>query len=114
MLQEFISWDTYIRVPTYNQDYDVLPRALREKAEELSLQYNVALGYDMNALEFAVKDGKSYGIDLTNYAPALDYRSLKDAHSPWAVEKMATFAIEKALSKEPTPGSPNWKSLLLK
>ena len=67
----------------------------------------------MNALEFAVKDGKYYGIDLTNYTPDLDYRSLKDAHFPWAVEKMATFAIEKALSKEGTPKAPDWKSLLL-
>jgi hypothetical protein len=40
----------------------------------------------MNALEFAFKDGKYYGIDLTNYTPDLDYRSLKDAHFPWAVE----------------------------
>ena len=60
MLQEFISWDTYIRVPTigrrwarairydpapggmggYNQDYDVLPKALRDEAEELSLRFN--------------------------------------------------------------------------
>jgi len=133
MLQEFVSWDTYVRVPTigrrwarairydpapggmggYNQDYDVLPKALRDEAEELSLRFNRALGYDMNALEFAVKDGKFYGIDLTNYTPDLDYRSLKDAHFPWAVEKMATFAIEKALSKEPTPAAPDWKSLLL-
>ena len=67
----------------------------------------------MNALEFAVKDGRFYGIDLTNYTPDLDYRSLKDAHFPWAVEKMATFAIEKALSKETTPNPPDWKSLLL-
>ena len=29
------------------------------------------------------------------------------------VEKMATFAIEKALSKEATPKPPDWKSLLL-
>ena len=72
--------------------------------------YNLALGYDMNALEFAVKDGIFYGIDLTNYTPDLDYRSLKDAHFPWAVEKMATFAIEKALSKEPTPGPPTGRA----
>ncbi|HET8646408.1 MAG TPA: hypothetical protein VFO85_13020, partial [Vicinamibacteria bacterium] len=105
MLQEFITWDTYIRVPTigrrwarairydpapgglggYNQDYDILPRALRDKAEELSLRFNQALGYDMNALEFAVVDGRFYGIDLTNYTPDLDYRSLRDAHFPWAV-----------------------------
>ena len=134
MLQEFITWDTYIRVPTigrrwargirydpapgglggYNQDYDILPRALRDKAEELSLIFNRALGYDMNALEFAVKDGDFYGIDLTNYTPDLDYRSLKDAHFPWAVEKMAEFAIEKALSGEGTPRPPDFRELMLR
>jgi glutathione synthase/RimK-type ligase-like ATP-grasp enzyme len=134
MLQEFIQWDTYIRVPTigrrwarairydpapmgmggYNQDYDVLPRALRDEAEELSLRFNQALGYDMNALEFAVKDGRFYGIDLTNYTPDLDYRSLKDAHFPWAVERMAELAVEKALSGEPTPEVPDWRGLLLR
>jgi glutathione synthase/RimK-type ligase-like ATP-grasp enzyme len=134
MLQQFISWDTYIRVPTigrrwarairydpapmgmggYNQDYEILPRALRDQAEELSLRFNLALGYDMNALEFAVKDGLFYGIDLTNYTPDLDYRSLKDAHFPWAVEKMAELAVEKALSGEPTPPVPDWRALFLR
>jgi glutathione synthase/RimK-type ligase-like ATP-grasp enzyme len=134
MLQEFISWDTYIRVPTigrrharairydpapmgmggYNQDYEVLPRPLRDGAEELSLKFNEALGYDMNALEFAVKDGTFYGIDLTNYTPDMDYKSLKDAHFPWAVEKMAEFAVEKALSGERTPAVPDWRALLLR
>jgi len=134
MLQEFVVWDTYIRVPTigrrharairydpapggmggYNQDYDVLPRVLRDRAEELSLRFNLALGYDMNALEFAVKDGRFYGIDLTNYTPDLDYRSLKDAHFPWAVEKMAEFAVEKALSGERTPAPPNFRELMLR
>jgi glutathione synthase/RimK-type ligase-like ATP-grasp enzyme len=134
MLQEFITWDTYIRVPTigrryarairydpapgglggYNQDYDITPRALRDRAEELSLIFNRALGYDMNALEFAVRDGIFYGIDLTNYTPDYDYRSLKDAHFPWAVEKMAEFAVEKALSDEKTPPVPDWRGLLLR
>jgi glutathione synthase/RimK-type ligase-like ATP-grasp enzyme len=134
MLQEFIAWDTYVRVPTigrrwarsirydpapggmggYNQDYDILPRSIRDHSEELSLRFNQALGYDMNALEFAVKDGRFYGIDLTNYTPDYDYRSLKDAHFPWAVEKMAEFAVEKALSDEPTPSAPDFRSLMLR
>jgi len=134
MLQEFITWDTYIRVPTigrrharairydpapmglggYNQDYDTLPRAMRDRAEELSLIFNRALGYDMNALEFAVRDGVFYGIDLTNYTPDYDQRSLKDAHFPWVVEKMAAFAVEKALSDEKTPPVPDWRGLLLR
>jgi glutathione synthase/RimK-type ligase-like ATP-grasp enzyme len=134
MLQEFITWDTYVRVPTigrrwarairydpapggmgaYNQDYDILPRSIRDHSEEISLRFNQALGYDMNALEFAVKDGRYYGIDLTNYTPDYDYRSLKDAHFPWAVEKMAEFAVEKALSDEPTPAVPDFRSLMLR
>jgi hypothetical protein len=141
MLQEFIKWDTYIRVPTigrrharairydpapmglggYNQDYDVMEkelgawgREMRDTAEELSLKLNVALGYDMNAIELAVKDGKYYGIDLTNYTPDMDYRSLKDAHFPWVVEKMAEFAVEKALSGEPTPQPPHFRELMLR
>ena len=133
MLQEFISWDTFIRIPTvgqkwarairydpaplaqggYDQDYEALPSKLRDEAEELSLRFNQALGYDMNALEFAVKDDRFYGIDLTNYTPDFDQRSLKDAHFPWVVEKMADLAVEKALSDEKTPQPPNFKSLLL-
>jgi len=134
MLQEFISWDLYIRVPTigrrwarairydpapmgmggYNQDYEILPRAIRDQAEELSLRLNQALGYDMNAVEFAYKDGRFYGIDLTNYTPDMDYRSFKDAHFPWAVEKMAEFAVEKALGQDPTPQAPDFRSLMLR
>jgi glutathione synthase/RimK-type ligase-like ATP-grasp enzyme len=133
MLQEFVTWDLYIRIPTvgrrwarairydpapfgmggYNQDYDILPRDIRDKSEELSLTLNRALGYDMNAIELAYKDGKYYGIDLTNYTPDMDYRSLKDAHFPWVVEKMAEFAVEKALSDERTPQPPDWKAFLL-
>jgi len=87
---------------------------MRDKAEELSLRFNQALGYDMNALEFAVVGGDFYGIDLTNYTPDLDYRSLKDAHFPWAVEKMAEFAVEKARSGEGTPKPPNFRELMLR
>jgi hypothetical protein len=86
---------------------------VRDTAEQLSLRFNVALGYDMNALEFAFKDGKYYGIDLTNYTPDLDYRSLKDAHFPWAVEKMAEFAIEKAREERPSQPAPNFRDLIL-
>ncbi len=134
MLQEFISWDVFIRIPTvgrrwarairydpaplaqggYDQNYGALSPKLRDEAEELSLRFNQALGYDMNAVEFAVKDDRFYGIDLTNYTPDFDHRSLKDAHFPWVVEKMASYAVEKALSDEQTPKVPDWKALLLR
>ncbi len=134
MLQQAVTWDIYIRVPTigrkyaraiqydpapggmggYNQDYDSIPARIRDEAEELSLRFNKALGYDMNAIELAYKDGRYYGIDLTNYTPDLDYRALKDSHFPWAVEKMAHFAVEKALSDEGTPQPPTAASLMVR
>ena len=36
------------------------------------------------------------------------------AHFPWVVEKMASYAVERALSDEHTPKVPDWKALLLK
>ena len=134
MLQELVTWDLYIRIPTigrswarairydpapmglggYNQDYEILPRDIRDKAEELSLAFNRALGYDMNAIELAFKDGQYLGIDLTNYTPDMDYRSLKDAHFPWVVDKMAEFAVEKALASPEPPATPDWRRLILR
>jgi glutathione synthase/RimK-type ligase-like ATP-grasp enzyme len=134
MLQEFIAWDTFVRIPTigrrwarairydpaplgmggYDQDYDALPRSLRDTTEELSLRLNQALGYDMNAIELAVKDDVIYGIDLTNYTPDMDHRSLKDAHFPWVVEKMAELSVEKALSGETTPKPPSFREMMLR
>ncbi|MBQ7503053.1 hypothetical protein IJT93_10180 [bacterium] len=115
-LQEFIKWDDYIRclsvgrkyfrairyIPRpmgqgeYVQDQGVLDPADLAKAEEYARIFNQAIGYDMNALEFAVKDHVLYAIDITNYVCDFDYRSLKDAHFPWVVNHMADFIIEKA------------------
>jgi glutathione synthase/RimK-type ligase-like ATP-grasp enzyme len=134
VLQELVQWDTYVRVlcvgrrwarafrydpapmgmGACHQDHDALPREQRDRAEELALLFCQALGYDVNALDFAVRDGKLHGIDLTNHSPDLDYRSLKDAHFPWAVEKLAELAVEKALSGERTPEPPGFRELMLR
>ena len=121
MLQELVTWDLYIRIPTigrrwarairydpaplgmggYNQDYDILPRDIRDKAEELSLNFNKALGYDMNSMEWAVRDGVPYAIDFMNPAPDMDVYSLTPHYFEWAVSRMADLAIR--LAKTPHP-----------
>lgn len=132
MLQEFISWDDYIRVPTigrkyaraikyiprpagqgeYVQDLKAVQPEFRDRTEEASIKLNQFLGYDMNALEYAVKDGEIYGIDLTNYVCDFDVRSLREAHFPWVVETMAAFAIEKAGEGATRSLPSNWEELL--
>ena len=64
-----------------------------------------ALGYDMNTVEFAVKDGIPYAIDFMNPAPDMDVNSLTPHYFEWAVQKMADMAIRlaKAPRKAPDP-----------
>ena len=91
-LQEFIPWQDYIRclsvgkdrvrairyIPRpmgqgeYVQDQSVLDPHDKEIAEEYTKRFNTAIGYDMNALEFAVKDHVLYAIDITNYVCDFD------------------------------------------
>lgn len=130
-LQEFIEWDDYIRclcigrkharsiryIPRpmgmgeYVQDLSVLDPKHAKTCEEYSLKFNELIGYDMNALEFAVKDGKCYAIDITNYVCDMDYKSLRDAHFSWAVDKMANFLIEKAKKGKGNEQCADWKKM---
>ena len=64
----------------------------------------VALGYDLNTVEFAVEDGIPYAIDFLNPAPDADYHSVGPENFEWIVNAVADLAIEKALSDE-NPGS---------
>jgi len=45
-----------------------------------------ALGYDMNSIEFAVKDGVPYAIDFMNPAPDFDINSLTAEYFDWVVQ----------------------------
>ncbi|MBI5548097.1 MAG: hypothetical protein HY901_29810 [Deltaproteobacteria bacterium] len=59
-----------------------------------------ALGYDMNTVEWAIReDGTAYAIDFMNSAPDLDVASLGEEKFRWAIEKMADLVI--TLAKEP-------------
>jgi hypothetical protein len=70
-----------------------------------------ALGYDMNSMEWAVRDGIPYAIDFMNPAPDMDIYSLTPTHFEWVVSGMADMAIRFA--KQPrTPGKPSWESFL--
>ena len=57
-----------------------------------------ALGYDMNTVELAIRDGVPYAIDFMNSAPDFDITSLGPEHFKWTVEKMADLVIKRTLS----------------
>lgn len=118
VLQEFINWDHYVRCMCLGQEhilpmkYD--PRARRyivehdhmsgelgERVVGDALKLVQALGYDMNTVEFAVRDGVPYAIDFMNPAPDMDINSLTPHYFEWCVQTMADMAI--SLAKEPRP-----------
>jgi glutathione synthase/RimK-type ligase-like ATP-grasp enzyme len=55
-----------------------------------------ALGYDINAVDFAVQDGTAYLIDSYNLAPDADSHSVGRSNFEWLVESVAELAIARA------------------
>lgn len=113
VVQEFIHWEHYIRCLCLGQE-DVLPMKydpkerryvvehahlspeLGRRVVEDALKLVRALGYDMNSVEFAVRDGVPYAIDFMNPAPDMDIYSLTPTYFEWAVEHLADMAIRFA------------------
>jgi len=59
-----------------------------------------ALGYEMNTVELAVRDGVPYAIDFMNSAPDFDVKSLGDESFAWTVGKMADLCVRLAESPQ--------------
>lgn len=118
ILQEYIRWEQYVRVIVVGRQY-VLPvlwdprlphferykgeqiplaASLRERIESDALKLCDSLGYDMNTVEFGVRDGVPYAIDFMNSAPDFDISSLGEGYFNWTVDKMADFIIRVALT----------------
>ena len=118
IVQEFIEWEQFIRciclgqeeiLPIkydpgerkYHVEHDHLSPALGKRIVADSKKLVGALGYDMNSMEWAVKDGVPYAIDFMNPAPDMDINSLTPHYFEWVVEHMADLAIK--LAKKPRP-----------
>ena len=69
------------------------------------MKLNIALGYDFNTVEFAVRDGIPIAIDFCNPAPDADVYSVGHENFEWVVEAAANMAIERA--KKQVPGQTN-------
>lgn len=126
--QEYIAWDRFVRCLCIGRDavlpmdYDPtahryeparapLPAPLHDRIVEDSRRLMRALGYDMNAIEWAVRDGVPYAVDLLNPAPAIDADSLMPPHFEWAVRKMADLAIGLAREAGPPQSPRGWSGL---
>ena len=71
-----------------------------------------ALGYDLNTVEFAVRDGIPYAIDFLNPAPDAECQSVGPENFEWVVEAVAELAVRRALSDENSAREYRWSSFL--
>ncbi len=121
ILQEFIDWEDYVRCIVIGGE--VLPLRydphrpffdryvidhppegwLRDRAIEDAFKLTDALGYDMDTVEFAVRDGQLYAIDFLNPAPDFDNFSIKEAGFAWVLETMTNLVLAYAKGERTPP-----------
>lgn len=71
-----------------------------------------ALGYDMNTVEFACRNGVPYAIDFLNPAPDADVHSVGKENFEWMVQAMAELAVTRALGDEVPIREYRWATFL--
>jgi hypothetical protein len=86
-------YDRYLRAA---ESMTPLDPALEERVVRDARTLCRALGYDMNTVEFAIRDGVPYAIDFMNSAPDFDISSLGPDHFEWVVDRMADLVIRLA------------------
>lgn len=132
MLQEYIDWQQYVRCicigrknilitnwdprrPHFERYRNVdqkIDDDLTERIRADAIKINEALGYDMNTVEFAVRDGVPFAIDFMNSAPDFDIASLTEVYFPWVVGAMADLVIERAKESDLRRPQYRWDALL--
>jgi hypothetical protein len=122
VVQEFVRWDQYVRCMVlgrehvlpmpydprerrYIPDPGYLDKEVEARCVADAMTLCKALGYDMNTVEFAVRDGIPYAIDFMNPAPDMDIYSLTPSYFEWVVEHMADMAIALATAPRPEPSA---------
>ena len=128
-LQQFIDFDLYVRCFTFGKTditpvaYDPRQRRYLVEHEYLSAEVgarvvrdaqliNLALGYEMNTIEFAIEDDVPYAIDFLNPAPDFERDRITPFYFSHAVEKMAHLAVDRALNGHPAQCWPRWEEML--
>ena len=132
MAQEAIEFDLYyrcyvlgrsrVRIMAYDprvpfhERYVKNPPPMEPRFEERirrdALALCDALGYDMNTVEFAVRDGVPYAIDFMNCAPDADVHSVGRENFDWMVANMAEVLIDFARGEKRFELTGNWPTTL--
>ncbi len=126
MLQEYINFEHYVRcfvigckdvLPIhyrpqerrYILDHAHLTPELGEKIVQDSLKLCSVLGYDINTVEFAIKDGIPYAIDFMNPIPEAKPEVITEHYFEWLVTKVRDMLVSYAFQgKKNQDRYPSW------
>jgi hypothetical protein len=103
--QPYLSGMQYVNVDDY------LSPELHARVEKDVITICKALGYDLNTVEFAIKDGIPYAIDFMNPAPDAELASVGESNHNWIINAMTEFVIKK-LSGETVQPEYTWTGML--
>jgi hypothetical protein len=127
MLQEEVTFDMYFRCYSidqrnvrimpyeprhpYHLRYQTewqAPQEILQAVHDGVLTLNQYLGYDLNTVEFAIRDGVPVAIDFCNPAPDAEVASVGQANFDWVVEAVSDMAIRKAIEHVPGRDNLSW------
>jgi hypothetical protein len=91
----YLSGEQYVHDPTY------LSGALAARVGQDVLTLNRALGYDINTVEFAIKDDVPYAIDFMNPAPDAELASVGQFYHEWLVNAVTDLVFRRLAEPRP-------------
>lgn len=101
----------YLSGQQYHNAEDYLSPELHKRVEQDVITICKALGYDLNTVEFAIKDGIPYAIDFMNPAPDAEIASVGESNHNWIVENMTEFIL-KTIDEGYEAPEYRWTSML--
>ncbi|HVS80426.1 MAG TPA: hypothetical protein VHE60_01675 [Pyrinomonadaceae bacterium] len=116
-LQEFVDFDQFVRCycigqeevmimpydprkpylsgEQYIYDPDYLAPELKARVIKDVRTLCAALGYDINTVEFAIKDNVPYAIDFMNPAPDAELQSVGEFYHGWVTEAVTNLVFKR-------------------
>src|SRR2546425_1217896 len=91
----YLAGEQYIHDPNY------LEPKLFERVTKDVRTLNTALGYDLNTVEFAIKDGVPYAIDFMNPAPDAELISVGEFYHNWVTNAVTDLVFKRLAEGHP-------------
>lgn len=111
MIMPYDPRQPYLSGEQYKYDPDYLAPELKARVMHDVRTLCSALGYDINTVEFAIKDGVPYAIDFMNPAPDAELQSVGEFYHNWVTEAV-TKLVFKRLAKPAERPRYRWDALL--